>query len=132
MLNHKLKQTLIISNEKVIVLHWIAVAPYFRCQRRDHQFLAGKSLEKPVKTFFFGDHLFLAVKTLELLVKTFFFFFLEITYFWPKKPARRPRKKIWVNCSVFIWQGVSETKKVKNPWCRGCLGALKYCHYKAT
>ena len=29
--------------------------------------------------------------------------------------APGPRKKIWVNYSVFIWQGVNETKKVKNP-----------------
>ena len=113
-MNYEVKQTTLISIEKVIVLHCIAVAPYFRCPKRDHLFLAGK--------------------TLEILVKTFFF--LEITCFWPEKLHNTsknfglhktgnssylswPRKKIWVNYSVFIWQGVNETKKVKNPCSRG-------------
>ena len=133
LLNYKLKQTSIISIEKVIELHWIAVAPYFQSLKRDHLFLAGKTLEISMKTFFFGDHL-LAGKNLENSMKTFFF---EITCVWPEKlyntsknagihkignpsdmswpPGRR--KKIWVNDTVFIWQGVNETKKVKNP-CR--------------
>ena len=55
LLNYKLKQTTIISFEKVIVLHWIAVAPYFWCPRRDHLFLAGKTLEISVKTFNFFE-----------------------------------------------------------------------------
>ena len=69
MLNCKLKQTSIASIEKVIMLHWITIAPYI--SKRDHLFLAGKSLEISVKTFFFGDHVFLDGKTLEISVKTF-------------------------------------------------------------
>ena len=84
-LNYKLKQTSIISIEKVIVLHWIAVAPYFRCPKRDHLFLTGKTLETSVKTFFFGDYLFLDGKTLEISVKIFF---LKITCFWTKKTLK--------------------------------------------
>ena len=34
--------------------------------------------------------------------------------------APGPRKKIWINYSVFVWQRVNETKKVKNPCLKAC------------
>ena len=88
--------------------------------------------------FFFGDHLILAGKTYEISVKTFLFYFFVI-FFWrsPDFGRKNPaRKKIWVNYSVFIWQGVNETRKVKNPCFRPYCSILfnffsTVCNHKA-
>ena len=129
-----LKQTSIISIEKVTVLHWIAVAPYFRSPKRNHLFLAGKTLEISMKTLFiyiFSEIIFWPEKNLEISMKTFFlrspvfgrrnFTTLQKILGFTKPDIRQilaghgRRKKIWVNYNVFIWQGVKETKKVKSP-----------------
>ena len=119
-----------------MVFHWIAVAPNFRCPKRNHLFLAGKTFEISVKTFFliwrslvfgwknpwnfgedlfifFGGHLYLAGETSHYFKR---FWTLQNRKSVIFELAPGPRKTIWVNYSVFIWQEVNETKKVKNPW----------------
>ena len=102
----------------MIVLHWIVVAPYFRCPKRDHLFLVRKTLEILVKTFFFLRSAVFGRRNFTTLHEIFRSLQNRKSVIFELAPG--PRKKIWINYSVFVWQRVNETKKVKNPCLKAC------------